>query len=109
MAGAHPAMFFERPELHRLAMWNFIPEADGTPNDPRSPAWDWHFVMRHPEVGKTYGYRARAQCERFCIVRGSSVEMDSMTMDTKRLSMDIVPLPLPPRVSATAQSVLHAK
>ena len=59
------AMFFERPELHRLAMWNFIPEADGTPNDPRSPAWDWHFVMRHPEVGKTYGYRARVQYKRF--------------------------------------------
>ena len=27
--------------------------------DTHSPAWDWQFVIREPEIDKEYGYRAR--------------------------------------------------
>jgi hypothetical protein len=51
-------MMFDQKEPIRLAMWNFIRDANRQP-DPHSPAWDWQFVIRNPEVGKTYRYRAR--------------------------------------------------
>ncbi|GMV99427.1 MAG: hypothetical protein AMXMBFR84_05660 [Candidatus Hydrogenedentota bacterium] len=51
-------MMFDQREPIRFALWNFIKSANGEPN-PHSPAWDWQFVVREPELGKTYGYRAR--------------------------------------------------
>ncbi len=51
-------MMFDRKEPMRLALWNFIKNAAGE-FDPHSPAWDWQFVIRDPQPGKTYGYRAR--------------------------------------------------
>ena len=51
-------MMFDERESVRFAMWNFISNAAGDA-DTHSPAWDWQFVVRNPEVGKTYGYRAR--------------------------------------------------
>jgi len=51
-------MMFDRKEPIRLALWNFIKNAAGE-FDPHSPAWDWQFVIRDPEPGTTYGYRAR--------------------------------------------------
>ncbi|MCE2450543.1 MAG: hypothetical protein J4F35_19965 [Candidatus Latescibacteria bacterium] len=32
---------------------------DALPADPHSPAWDWQYVIRAPEIGRTYRYRAR--------------------------------------------------
>ena len=51
-------MMFDQREPIRFAMWNFFRTADGQA-DPHSPAWDWQYVIRNPEIGKTYGYRAR--------------------------------------------------
>ncbi len=51
-------MMFDQTESIRFALWNFIRDANNQP-DPHSPAWDWQFVIRKPEVGKTYGYHAR--------------------------------------------------
>ncbi len=34
------------------------PDERGRP-DPHSPAWDWQYVIRAPEIGRTYRYRAR--------------------------------------------------
>ena len=57
-------MMFDRCAPIRFAMWNFIADAAGRP-DPHSPAWDWQFVVRKPEQGKTYGYRARVVIKPF--------------------------------------------
>lgn len=54
---AYIVMFDQRAPI-RFALWNFIRGADGTP-DPHQPAWDWQFVVRDPEPGGTYGYRAQ--------------------------------------------------
>ncbi len=51
-------MMFDQCEPIRFAMWNFNRNAAGDP-DTRSPAWDWQFVIRDPEPGRQYGYRAR--------------------------------------------------
>lgn len=51
-------MMFDQTEPMRFALWNFIQNSEGKP-DTHSPAWDWQFVIRNPEVGKMYGYRAR--------------------------------------------------
>lgn len=57
-------MMFDQTEAIRFAMWNFIKDAAGRP-DPHSPAWDWQYVIRNPEPGKTYGYRARVVIKPF--------------------------------------------
>ena len=54
---AYIMMFDQRTPI-RFAMWNFIQDAEGKP-DPHSPAWDWQYAIRSPEIGKRYGYRAR--------------------------------------------------
>jgi len=54
---AYVVMFDQAPSI-RFAMWNFIRNPEGNP-DTHSPAWDWQFVIRSPERGGTYGYRAR--------------------------------------------------
>ena len=51
-------MMFDQHEPIRFAMWNFNRNAAGDP-DTHSPAWDWQFVIRDPEPGRRYGYRAR--------------------------------------------------
>lgn len=51
-------MMFDQREPIRFALWNFIKNAAGQP-DAHSPAWDWQYVVRNPQVGQTYGYRAR--------------------------------------------------
>jgi len=51
-------MMFDQTEPIRFALWNFIKNSEGEA-DTHSPAWDWQYVIRNPEVGKTYGYRAR--------------------------------------------------
>lgn len=51
-------MMFDQREPIRFAVWNFITNAARKPN-PHSPAWDWQYVLRDPEPGKRYGYRAR--------------------------------------------------
>ena len=51
-------VMFDQCEPIRFAMWNFTKNSDGEP-DTHSPAWDWQFVVRNPEVGKTYSYKAR--------------------------------------------------
>lgn len=57
-------MMFDQTESIRFALWNFIRDANNQP-DPHSPAWDWQFVIRNPEVGTTYGYRARVVIKPF--------------------------------------------
>lgn len=51
-------MMFDQRESIRFAVWNFIRDHEDRP-DPASPAWDWQFVVRNPNVGGEYGYRAR--------------------------------------------------
>lgn len=51
-------LMFDQTETIRFALWNFIKDEDGKA-DPRSPAWDWQYVIRDPQVGQTYGYRMR--------------------------------------------------
>jgi hypothetical protein len=53
-------MMFDQTEAIRFAMWNFIQDDSGRP-DPHSPAWDWQFVIREPEMHHWYGYRARLE------------------------------------------------
>ncbi len=45
-------------------MWNFFTNEHGDP-DIYSPAWDWQYVIRDPQVGKSYGYRARVVVKTF--------------------------------------------
>lgn len=49
---------FDQADAIRFAMWNFFRDETGNP-DTHSPAWDWQYVIRHPEIGQTYRYRAR--------------------------------------------------
>ena len=51
-------MIFDQKESIRFAMWNFIKNAEGVP-DTHSPAWDWQYAIRKPQIDKEYGYRAR--------------------------------------------------
>jgi hypothetical protein len=51
-------VMFDQAHTIRFAMWNFIRNPEGNP-DTHSPAWDWQFVIRSPERGKTYSYRSR--------------------------------------------------
>jgi len=44
-------MMFDQKVPIRFAMWNFESDADGRP-DTHSPAWDWQYVIRNPEVGQ---------------------------------------------------------
>ena len=43
-------MMFDQTAPIRFAVWR---------PDTHSPAWDWQYVIRDPELGHTYGYRAR--------------------------------------------------
>ena len=49
-------VLFDQTDSIRFAMWNFFTDETGTP-DIHSPAWDWQYVIRDPEVGHCYGYR----------------------------------------------------
>lgn len=51
-------VLFDQCESIRFAMWNFYKNEQELP-DTHSPAWDWQFVVRDPEVNKRYNYRAR--------------------------------------------------
>jgi hypothetical protein len=51
-------MMFDQKEPIRFAMWNFFLNSDGIP-DTHSPAWDWQFVIREPQINREYNYRAR--------------------------------------------------
>jgi hypothetical protein len=57
-------MMFDQSESIRFALWNFIKDEGGN-SDAHSPAWDWQFVVRNPQVGRTYGYRARLVIKAF--------------------------------------------
>ncbi len=57
-------VMFDQTESIRFALWNFIPDANRLP-DPHSPAWDWQFVIRDPQPGTAYGYRARVLIKPF--------------------------------------------
>ena len=51
-------VLFDQTDAIRFAMWNFFKDDAGLP-DTHSPAWDWQYVMRNPQIGQRYGYRAR--------------------------------------------------
>lgn len=51
-------VLFDQTDPIRFAMWNFFKDQAGNP-DTHSPAWDWQYVIRNPQPGKRYGYRAR--------------------------------------------------
>lgn len=57
-------VLFDQTESIRFAMWNFIKNNAGNP-DFHSPAWDWQYVIRNPEVGMSYGYKARVVVKPF--------------------------------------------
>lgn len=45
-------MMFDQAESIRFALYNWG-------GDPRYPAWDWQFIIRDPQIDKTYRFRAR--------------------------------------------------
>ena len=51
-------MMFDDAMATRFAVWNWG-------DDPTVSAWDWQYVIRNPEVGRTYRHRARLVCKRF--------------------------------------------
>ena len=51
-------VMFDQKEPIRFAMWNFFRNAEGKP-DTHSPAWDWQYVIRSPQLNEAYHYRAR--------------------------------------------------
>lgn len=51
-------MMFDQTGPIRFAMWNFFRTGDGKA-DTHSPAWDWQYVIRSPQLNKEYGYSAR--------------------------------------------------
>jgi len=57
-------VLFDQTAPIRFAMWNFFTDENGDP-DTHSPAWDWQYVIRDPQVGKRYGYRARVVVKPF--------------------------------------------
>ncbi|MEE2942023.1 MAG: hypothetical protein VX413_01385 [Verrucomicrobiota bacterium] len=57
-------VLFDQTESIRFAMWNFIKNKMGDP-DQHSPAWDWQYVIRNPKVGMSYGYKARVVVKSF--------------------------------------------
>ena len=57
-------VLFDQTDPIRFAMWNFFTDETGDP-DTHSPAWDWQYVIRDPEVGQSYGYRARVVVKPF--------------------------------------------
>ncbi|MCA9437848.1 MAG: hypothetical protein KC978_18835, partial [Candidatus Omnitrophica bacterium] len=57
-------VLFDQTDPIRFAMWNFFSNESGEP-DTHSPAWDWQYAIRDPEMGKKYGYRARIVVKQF--------------------------------------------
>lgn len=57
-------VLFDRTKSIRFAMWNFIKDDAGVADD-HSPAWDWQYVIRDPQRGRRYGYRARVVVKPF--------------------------------------------
>jgi len=57
-------VLFDQTDPIRFAMWNFFNDENGDP-DTHSPAWDWQFVIRDPQVGQQYRYRARVVVKPF--------------------------------------------
>ena len=57
-------VLFDQTDPIRFAMWNFFTDETGN-SDTHSPAWDWQYVIRDPEVGESYGYRARVVVKPF--------------------------------------------
>ncbi len=51
-------MMFDDPMTARFAVWNWG-------DDPTVSAWDWQFVIRNPEIGKTYRQRSRMVYKHF--------------------------------------------
>ena len=51
-------MMFDDARSTRFAVWNWG-------DNPQYSAWDWQFVIRNPEVGRTYTQRARMVYRRF--------------------------------------------
>jgi hypothetical protein len=51
-------MMFDQKESIRFAMWNFAKDSEGKP-DTHSPAWDWQYVIREPQINKEYSYQAK--------------------------------------------------
>ena len=45
-------MMFDQADHIRFAMWDFS-------ENPRTPVWDWQYVLCNPRPAMTYGYRAR--------------------------------------------------
>jgi len=68
-------MMFDQAEPIRFALWNFISDENGNP-DIHSPAWDWQYVIRNPEPGKTYSYRARLAVVPFTSAEDVRAEYD---------------------------------
>jgi hypothetical protein len=57
-------MMFDAKEPIRFAEWNFVKNDAGQP-DTHRPAWDWQFVIRDPQPGQEYRYRARLVIQPF--------------------------------------------
>ncbi|MBM3855378.1 MAG: hypothetical protein FJ399_19860 [Verrucomicrobia bacterium] len=68
-------MMFDRSAPIRFAVWNFIKDSRGNP-DPHSPAWDWQFVIRDPQPGATYRYRARVVIKPFVSLEDVEAEYE---------------------------------
>jgi len=78
-------MMFDDPMNTRFAVWNWG-------EDPAVSAWDWQFVVRNPEIGRSYHHRARMVCKRFA---GGDDVLAEYQGWRDRLSAGVPPAPLP--------------
>ena len=51
-------MMFDDAPATRFSLWNWG-------GDTRCPAWDWQWILRNPQVGRTYRHRSRMVYEPF--------------------------------------------
>ena len=89
-------MMFDQKDPIRFALWNFIRNSSGNP-DPHSPAWDWQYVVRDPEIGKKYGYRARLLYKPFVDAEDVRNEYDKWVEGLGSENTHYDPLPAAPR------------
>lgn len=83
-------LLFDQTDSIRFAMWNFIQDDAGVP-DKHSPAWDWQYVIRDPQVGRRYGYRARVVVKPF---KGKTQIWKEYQKWSEDLELELPPAPM---------------
>ncbi len=101
-------MMFDDPRATRFAVWNWG-------NDPAVSAWDWQFVIRNPEVGRTYSHRSRLVCKPFSgeddVLAEYTAWRDSLSRGLRQQSLPLAAFPvcLAPGTSAYSHEAIMAR